>query len=392
MFGPDGEIRFHLPLAEAPRHLVDAILASEDRSFREHAGVDPGAMVRAAVANAKRGAWSQGGSTLTMQVVRSLTQEREKTVLRKIREMVLAVAIDGHIGKDVVLRMDLGAPYRGQRGGLSICGFEAASLHYFGKRATDLTVAEAATLVGLLPSPMKFDPARYPDRARMRRDLVLTAMAEVAGYDVAEALASPIVTAPPLVLPERFPAYLSATRAWLEQHVPPVTLYGAGLVVTVGLDVAAQEETDRLFLAKIGYFESLLGRRGALPLQAAAVLMDTATGIIRAIYGGSDLTATGFNRATQARRQPGSNPAPRSSPSCTRQRSSNATPTGPRASPRPMPNQTSNGPFRRHRGTGDPETWPASTRPPRASHTPSPGPRTSRPPPCSKRWVVPHRW
>ncbi|MFN7145438.1 MAG: transglycosylase domain-containing protein, partial [Myxococcota bacterium] len=149
-------------------------------------------------------------------------------------------------------------------------------------------------------------PDRFPERAKERRDRVLAAMAELKGYDVTEALATPVATVPPEPLTERYPAYLSATRAYLEASLPPEVLYGAGLVVTTGLDVHAQEEAEKLFPAKTKYFEGIVGKRGEGPLQAAAVLMDTDTGLIRAVYGGSDVTSTSFNRATQARRQAGS--------------------------------------------------------------------------------------
>lgn len=306
LIGPDGELREHLPLADAPKLLVDAILAAEDRDFREHSGVNFTAMARAVWANAQEGSYAQGGSTLTMQVVRNLAQRREKTVVRKLREMVLAMAIDEHLGKDGVLQMYLDAPYLGQRGSLSVCGFRAAAKHYFGKDATELSLAEAATLAAILPAPGKFAPDRFPDRAKEKRDRVLRTLGEKYGYDVTEALATPIATVAPPPLPERWPAYLSATRAWLEQNVSPEVLYGAGLTITVGLDVHAQEEAEKLFPAKTRYFETLVGRRGDDPLQAAAVQLDANTGLIRAIYGGSDATAISFNRATQARRQPGS--------------------------------------------------------------------------------------
>ena len=306
LIGPDGEVRVHLPLAEAPKHLVDAILAAEDRDYYEHHGVNFSAMARAVFVNAQEGTYAQGGSTLTMQVVRNLAQRREKTVLRKLREMVFAMAIDDHLGKDGVLQMYLDAPYLGQRGSLSVCGFESASQHYFGKSARDITLEEAATLAAILPAPGRFAPDRYPDRARERRDRVLAAMRDVYGYDVAAALAAPVTTVTPAPFPERWPAYLSATRAWLEQNVSPDILYGAGLVVTVGMDIHAQEEAEKLFPAKTRYFESLVGRKGTEPLQAAAVLLDAQTGLIRAVYGGSDVTSISFNRATQAKRQPGS--------------------------------------------------------------------------------------
>ncbi len=306
LYGPDAEVRTHLPLADAPKPLLDAIVVAEDRAFYEHHGVNLTAMARAIWANAQERGYAQGGSTLTMQVVRNLAQRREKTFSRKLREMVIAWAIDEHLGKEGVLQMYLDAPYLGQRGSMSICGFAAASEYYFGKNVRDISLAEAATLAAILPAPGRFAPDRFPEEAKERRDRVLRAMAELKGYDVTEALATPVTTVSPEPMVERWPAYLSATRAWLEGALPPETLYGSGLVVTTGIDIHAQEEAEQLFPAKTRYFESIIGRRHTGTLQSAGVLLDAKTGLIRAVYGGSDVTAISFNRATQARRQPGS--------------------------------------------------------------------------------------
>lgn len=306
LIGPDAELRVHLPIDDAPALLLDAIVTAEDLRFYEHGGVDFRSMARAAVANAQEGTWSQGGSTLTMQVVRNLSGRREKTLIRKVREIALARAVDAHLGKRGVLGMYLDAPYLGQRGGISICGFEAAAQHYFGHPAARLTLAEAATLASILPSPGSFAPDRYPERAKERRDRLLTALAAEKGYDVSDALASPVRTVVSAAPTERFPAYLSMTRMWLEQRLPPEAIYGSGLVVTVGVDVAAQSDAEAWFPTRTRAYEAILGRRGAEPLQTAAILMDSDTGLIRAVYGGENATSITFNRATQARRQPGS--------------------------------------------------------------------------------------
>lgn len=307
IIGPDAELRVHLPLAMAPKVLVDAIVAAEDRDFRNHGGVNWGAMARALWVNTQQGGYAQGASTLTMQVVRNLSQQKEKTAARKAREMVLAMALDDHLGKDGVLQMYLDAPYLGQRGNLSVCGFEAAAQHYYGKHVADLSLGEAATLAGILPAPGRFSPDHHPAEAKVRRDQVLHSMAEVYGYDVTAALAEPIVTVPPPDLPDRFPSYYSAARAWLEQNVDPAILYGSGLIITVGLDVHAQTEAEAMFPAKMKYFEGLIGqKRQDGHLESAGVLLDASNGLMRAIYGGSSASSITFNRATQAMRQPGS--------------------------------------------------------------------------------------
>lgn len=307
LIGPDGEVRFHLPVTDAPKHLLDAILAAEDADFRSHSGVNFTSMLRAAWANAKDGGYSQGGSTLTMQVVRNLSQDKEKTIWRKLREIVSARAIDGHLGKDGVLQVYLDMPYLGQRGSLAICGFEAAAWHYYGKRAADLSLSESATLAAILPAPGRFGPDRNPDVAKERRDRVLRALAEKFGYDVTAALAEPIVTVPPPPIPELYPAWLSATRGWLESHLDPAVVYGAGLIVEVGLDAHVQGQADEMFPKRLPLYQRLVGdKRPGESLQAAAVMVDEHTGLIVGLYGGTDVTPISFNRATQARRQAGS--------------------------------------------------------------------------------------
>ena len=305
LIGSDSEIREHLPIDEAPEYLIDAILAAEDEDFWEHPGVNPFASLRAAWANVQKSRYSQGASTLTMQVVRRLSQNEEKTLVRKIREMAMAITLDGYLGKEGVLQMYLDAPYLGQAGNRSICGFEAAAKHYWGKSAKELSLSEAATLAGILPAPGRYGPDVAPKLAKLRRDRVLRRM-EAMGYDVTAARAEEInVTLTPL--PEvKYPSYMQATRAWLEAHLPTSSVYGSGLNVYTALDVVAQESTERVLNDKLAYMERELGRQGEEPLQAASAMIDPYTGALVAVYGGREATSTSFNRATQARRQAGS--------------------------------------------------------------------------------------
>ncbi len=304
IIGPDAELREHLPISEAPEHLLDAIIAAEDRDFWSHRGVNLKAVVRAALANLRGGGYAQGGSTLSMQVVRSLTQRREKTLWRKMRELGLALGLERELGKPGVLQMYLDIPYLGQRGSLSVCGFAAAARHYFGKEARELSLAESVMLASILPSPGKLSPRADSELTRARMQTVLRAMADRFGYRVDEGLTVAIAPAP-APLPERHPAYLSAVRAWLLARLSPEVLYGAGLSIETGIDLPAQAETERLFSEKMKLFERILPKRGA-PLEAAGLAVDVETGMIRAVWGGTDASATGFNRATQARRQPAS--------------------------------------------------------------------------------------
>lgn len=305
LIGPDAELREHLPVAEAPKLLIDAILAAEDEEFYAHRGIDVRGLLRAAWANAQGGSYKQGASTLTMQVVKNLSQAREKTMERKAREAAAALALDAHVGKEGVLQFYLDAPYLGQDGSFSICGFRAAARHYYGVDVDGLSLSQAATLAGILPAPARYAPDRFPERARERRDLVLSRM-EKRGYDVAAALKEPIEAKPHPRPGERYPSYLQAVRAFMEDKVGPGILYGAGLDVWTALDVVAQEQSDKLLPERIRYLERAVGRRGAEPMEVAGAVISSRTGHLVAVHGGTQRLATDFNRATQARRQPGS--------------------------------------------------------------------------------------
>lgn len=305
LVGPEGEIRWHLDVATAPKLLIDAILAAEDSEFYEHHGVNLKAATRAAWVNLRGGGFRQGASTLTMQMVRMVTQRHERTLGRKLREMAAAYALDSHVGKQGVLQMYLDSPYLGQAGSQSICGFKAAAWYYYGLSPDALSMSQAATLAAILPAPGRFAPDRNPEVAKQRRDMVLGRMAEM-GYDVSAALAEPVQATPHPLPEDRYLAYLQATRIWLEANLDPAVVYGAGLEVFTALDVVAQERTDKVMVDRVPFLDAAVGRKPGSPLQAASALLDTVTGALVAVYGGDLSLPTDFNRATQARRQPGS--------------------------------------------------------------------------------------
>jgi membrane peptidoglycan carboxypeptidase len=313
LIGPDAEIREHLPLAEAPPHLVAALLASEDEHFRDHGGVDFAATARAAIANFQGGGYQQGGSTITMQLVRNLDQRKERTVERKLREMALAWHVDAALGKDGVLENYLDTPYLGQDGSFSICGFRAAAKYYFGKDAVDLDLAESALLVGILPAPGRFAPDRNPKLALQQRNRVLRRMAETGwnADEVEQALQTPVaVTTHSLIPGQKHPAFVQATRDFLERTVGPSVAYGAGLQVWTSADLVAQQASERVLSERPAMFEGVLGRRSDGPLTAAGAVIDPETGRLVAVYGGPMVLDTDLNRATQSRRQPGSSAKP----------------------------------------------------------------------------------
>ncbi len=305
LVGPDAEIREHLPLTDAPWHLLAAILVAEDEDYARHHGVNVLAAVRALWSNTRSGAYRQGASTLTMQVVRSLSGRKEKTLHRKVWEAIAAAALERHLGKDGVLQVYMDAPYLGQDGNLSICGFQAAARWYWGVDARDLTPARSATLAAILPAPGRYDPILHPQAARARRDALLRRMI-AQGLDVRAALEEPLDASPHPLPADRWPAYLQAVRQWLEQALPPATVYGAGLEVFTALDPVAQEASDRVLPERRDWIRDVLGLRRPEPIQAAAALLDPVTGLMVALHDEGVTRDTDFSRVTQARRQPGS--------------------------------------------------------------------------------------
>ncbi len=305
LVGPDAEIREHLPLDEAPLYLLAAIQLAEDSNFERHHGVDLSSTARATWANLRGGAWQQGASTLSMQVVRAFSGRREQRLSRKLWEASAALAMDHALGKQAILQAYLDAPYLGQSGKLSVCGFQAAAQYYWGVDARDLSLAQAATLASILPAPGRYSPDRHPEVARARRDALLARMG-VAGWDVAAALDEPMGAEPHALLSLRYPAYQQATRSWLAGVLPAEVIYGAGLDVWTALDPVVQEAGDRILSERTPWIQQTLGLGGTEPILAAGVLLDTTTGLVVAVHDTGMEGSTDFSRATQARRQPGS--------------------------------------------------------------------------------------
>ncbi|MBL26166.1 MAG: penicillin-binding protein [Rhodospirillaceae bacterium] len=285
----------YVDVSDLPSVLPNAVMAIEDRRFRDHFGIDPLGLLRAAVVNVMEGAVVQGGSTITQQLAKNLFLSPERTLHRKIQEVLLALWLEHRFSKDQILTLYLNRVYLGA----GAYGVEAASQRYFGKSARRVSLPEAAMLAGLLKAPSRYAPTRDLDLARARAAQVLDAMVAdgaISAEEAAEAKARP---ASPGGSTAGNGFYYFAD--WTVEQVPGfVGGEHSDVTVTTTLDPVMQ----RAAAAAVAEVLSQDGER--LGAGQAALVAMTPDGAVKAMVGGRSYAESQFNRATQARRQPGS--------------------------------------------------------------------------------------
>lgn len=323
------ERRTLIPLKEMPSCLVDALLAAEDRKFYRHWGIDLSGVARALAADLIHLKWTQGGSTITQQLARTLFLTREKTIPRKIKEVLTAIKIERTYSKDEILEMYLNQCYFGE----GAYGIQAAAQVFFSKEAKELTLPECALLVGVLKAPNRYTPFKYPDLALNRRNSVLLALKEYGKlsqeeYDSLQTL--PLQLKASSLKTGLGPYFSEMVRQYLIDKYGEKSLYNGGLLVYATLNSDMQRAADDIVKSQLALlqknFESshtlkdkdytivavdtLSGkvrkRRVFKELQVALLALDNQNGNILAMVGGKDFTKSEFNRAIQALRQPGS--------------------------------------------------------------------------------------
>ncbi|HUE85990.1 MAG TPA: PBP1A family penicillin-binding protein [Vicinamibacterales bacterium] len=304
------EQRFEVPLDSFSPHLQHAILAIEDQRFYDHSGVDVIRVGGAALANFREGRRAEGASTITQQLARLSFLNPEKTYTRKLQEVMLAASLETEYSKEQILELYLNKVYFGS----GLYGAEAAALGYFGKHASELTVAEAALLAGLVKAPSSYAPTVDMARARNRRAVVLNQMRGMGVIDDAtyeQAKNSDIEMADALRREEPYGRfYKEHVRRELVARFGEAKLYEGGLKVYTTIDLDMQRAADAEVQKAL---EELDKRRGArarsanpAKLQASLIAIDPATGEVRAMIGGRDFIESNYNRATLALRQSGS--------------------------------------------------------------------------------------
>lgn len=280
-------------LDEISPYVPEAVVAIEDRRFYDHWGVDPIGIVRAFVNNWQAGGTVQGGSTLTQQLAKNIFLNPEQTIQRKIQEAILAIWLEHKFTKDQILDMYLNRVYFGS----GATGVEAAARRYFNKSAKDVTLSEAALLAGLLKAPSRLSPARDPEAAKARAEVVLSAMREegkISQEEFADAAAQK---------PTKAKSYWDGAQ----QYAADLVMRDIrDLIGEVQQDVVV-ETTIEMSLEKLAeqtLRKTIDGSKQNVS-QGAIVAMD-GTGAIRALVGGRDYAESQFNRAVDAKRQPGS--------------------------------------------------------------------------------------
>ena len=294
-----------LTYAEIPPVVVDAILAIEDQRFFDHQGLDIIGIGRALLNNASHERLGQGGSTITQQLVKNTYLSPERTFQRKYAEAMLALALERRLSKEDIFALYCSEVYLGHRGAVGVRGIEQAAKVYFGKNLTDLSLSEAATIAGMIKGPSRYSPERHPDEARNRRNTVLAAI-RTAGWITAEqesAAAKEAISLAPSdgsgVLAPYFIDFVNReTESELENSGEQQQVYST-------IDLQLQQIAEAALKRQLDKLNGIYKNRRVKP-QAALVALDPYTGNVLAMVGGNDYSSSQLNRATDARRQPGS--------------------------------------------------------------------------------------
>jgi len=312
-FGPERESRILVSLFHIPSHLARAVLAAEDADFYQHHGVDLFGILRALWVNLRAGGIRQGGSTITQQLAKNYFLSPERTIWRKLRELIIAVLLELKYNKDTILEIYLNEVYLGQMGSVAVNGVGEAAQFYFGKPAEELNAAESALLAAVIRGPNRYSPHRHAKLAKKRRDWVLANMAKHGWLGAAAlkaAQSAPLGVVPYRKYHRQAPYFVDYVSRQLTELYPKEALASLGFGIYTTLDLEVQEAAEKALLNGLERLErarpKLRVKDPAKRLQGAIIVMQPQTGNILAMVGGRDYGLSQFNRATQAARQPGS--------------------------------------------------------------------------------------
>jgi len=314
IFDQKMEDRTVISINEMPQALIDAVVAIEDERFYEHHGIDPLSILRAFLTDLLHLRAVQGGSTLTQQLIKNYFLSSEKTVARKINEMMMAILIELRYSKREILEAYFNEIYFGQKGPISITGIEEAARFYFSKKASQLSLAESALLAGVVRSPGEYSPYRNINRAYDRRNFVLKVMKEkkmITPSEYEKAHKEKIVLKSSHSRALQAPYFVDFVQSQLKTNYPEAILKSQGINIFTTLDMDLQEVAETKMTKRLGELEEnkanlkKIKKSGNL-LEGAFIALQPETGAIRAYVGGRAYELSQFDRVAEAHRQPGS--------------------------------------------------------------------------------------
>lgn len=307
MLNSGNQERLAIPLKQYPRLLIEGLLLTEDRNFFNHEGISPLGILRATFTNLKAGHTVQGGSTLTQQLVKNLFLTNQRTISRKLNEVLMALLLDSRYDKNRILEVYLNEVYLGQNGDSQIRGFALASQFYFGRPIKEISLDQIALLIGMIKGPSLYNPWRHPELALARRNVVLLLMLD---HKIIDKALYQLLSKRPLRvqakgnLQQNYPAFLQNVRYELQHHLGEnLNQQLAGARIFTTMDPKLQQAAEYAITSNIPQLQTKFHLTG---LEAAMVVADYHNGEIRAIVGGANPQYAGFNRALTAKRQIGS--------------------------------------------------------------------------------------
>ncbi|MGD9974145.1 MAG: PBP1A family penicillin-binding protein [Desulfatirhabdiaceae bacterium] len=312
-FDPDREERRLISINQVPQHVIYSFLAAEDADFYHHPGIDIWGVLRALYVNVRDREMSQGGSTITQQLAKNYFLTPEKTVSRKLKEIVMALVMEIMYEKDEILEIYFNEIYLGQKGSVSVNGLGEASHFYFDKPVSELSLAEGAVIAGLVKAPNRYSPYVDKDLCLERRNAILKTMLQREwisrkDYDISQS--SPVTPAGFHAYGKKAPYFMDYLSSQLQALYPREALSSLGLSVFTTLDTQVQIAAEKALSDGLARIEkndpTLMNTDPGKMLQGAIIVMQPKTGYILAMAGGRDYKTSQFNRATQAKRQPGS--------------------------------------------------------------------------------------
>ena len=301
------EKRDPVPLQRIPRYLTAALVATEDRKFYQHSGVDIKGIARAIIKDIRAGGFVEGASTITQQLAKTLFLTARKTIVRKIKEAILAFQLERRYTKDEILELYLNQVYFGS----GAYGVKSAAEIFFGKPVEDLSLAECALIAGMPKSPSRYSPLVNLALARQRRNIVLKQMLMmeiITDADYEQAVNEQILLSDKSRSLNRAPYFVEHVQKNLEEYLGASRLYKGGLSISTTLDLNLQQAAQTAVEQGLLSLQARMQSNSIQPAdpQAALVCLDINSGGILAMVGGRNFSASPYNRATTARRQPGS--------------------------------------------------------------------------------------